>query len=453
MCEKKLAIVICNWNKKDYVIKCVEAVFASDFQEFDLIVVDNASTDGSAEAISARFGAGVRLIVNSENMGGSGGFNTGIREALKNDYRYIYLLDNDVVIDAAALQKLVVYLDSHPEAAIAGSAIYSMDSPDELQESGAWIDWKEYSIKPQGKGWITGRASDEAVICDYVPACSMLVRVEAVRKTGLLDESNFIYWDDIEWAYRIGRAGYEAAVLPASRAWHKMGASSGGNTVSTYYFWRNRLNFFLENLPDDELPVFAQKIFAELFQAVYACNFNRKYQSARTILFAVEDALENVRGKAPDGRIVAADPASHKLENLLKDYKEAFVTDFEEIKTLRNTIGRVACAPSITRVAIVANCHDRSLLAEQFPGMEIITGTGNGNSDSSLTLRICRHVMELGADVEPGIYIDGYFNLVATPSDLNYVKNFTNFLNAAEAMLYPIFLDRVRNFRSKLGKC
>ena len=461
--DRKLAIVICNWNKKDYVLKCVESVFASDSQDYDLIVVDNASTDGSAEAIAAGFGNSARLIVNSENRGGSGGFNTGIREALKNDYRYIYLLDNDVIIDDAALQKLVLYLDSHPQAAIAGSAIYSMDRPDELQESGAWVDWEGYSIKPRGKGWIAGAApvgaasaniaSNEAVICDYVPACSMLVRAEAVRKVGLMDETNFIYWDDIEWAHRMSRAGYEIAVLPFSKVWHKMGASSSGNTISTYYFWRNRLNFFLSNLPVDELPRFAQKIFAELFQAVYACNFNRKYRSARTILFAARDALANVRGKALDGRIVAADPASCKLENLLIDKKEIFVTDFEDIKTLRGVIDRVVKTPSVNKVAIVANCHDRSLLREQFPGMEIIADAGNCGDDYSLTLRICRHVMELGDDAAPGIYIDGYFNLVASQADLDYVKNFTNAMEASEAMIYPIFLDMVLSFKKPFAKC
>ena len=447
--NKKLAIVICNWNKKDYVLKCVESVFASDFHDYDLIVVDNASTDGSAEAITARFGNSVRLIVNAENLGGSVGFNTGIREALKNDYRYIYLLDNDVVIEAGALQKLVVYLDSHPQTAIAGSAIYSMDHPDELQESGARIDWDEYYIKPQGKGWITGIASsDEAVVCDYVPACSILVRAEAIRKIGLMDETNFIYWDDIEWAYRINRGGYNVAVLPSSRVWHKMGAASGGNTFVTYYFWRNRLNFFLKNLPEDDLPRFAQKVFAELFQAIYACNFNRKYQSARTIMFAARDALANVRGKALDGRIVAADPAPCKLENLLKDQRKVLVTDFEDIKTLRDVVNHVTKTQPLANVAIMADCHDRSLLMEQFRGMEIITGAENGG-EYPLTLRVCRHVMELGEDAKPGIYIDKYLNLVASSSDLNYVKNFTNALKAAEAIIYPIFLDGVLSFKNK----
>ena len=82
--DKKLAIVICNCNRSDYVLKSLESAFASDFHYCDLTVADNASTDGSAEAISARFGnSSLRLIVNSENRGGSGDFNTGMDTTVK----------------------------------------------------------------------------------------------------------------------------------------------------------------------------------------------------------------------------------------------------------------------------------------------------------------------------------------------------------------------------------
>ena len=324
-----------------------------------------------------------------------------------------------------------------------------MDNPAELQESGAGIDWDEYSIKPRGKGMIADATFDEeAIICDYVPACSMLVRADAVRKTGLMDETNYIYWDDIEWAYRMRQSGYEVTVLPSSKAWHKMGASRSPDTFGTYYFWRNRLNFFLENLPDDDLPRFAKKIFAELFQAVYACNFNKKYQSAQTILFAAADALSGVRGKAPEGRIVAADPVSRKLENLLKDQKTVVVTDFEDIKTLRDVIGGVRKAQPTTGVALTAGFHDSTFLAEQFPGIKIIAGEEHGGGDFPMTLRVCRHVMELDDRTKPGIHIDRYLNLVASPSDLSYVASFSTALKAAEAMIYPVFLDRALSFKN-----
>ncbi|HYH04355.1 MAG TPA: glycosyltransferase family 2 protein, partial [Bacillota bacterium] len=390
--EQKIAIIICNFNKKDYVLQCIDSVFAAICQNATVYVVDNASTDGSAEAIRAQFGDHVNLLVNSENLGGSGGFNTGIREALKGEYQYLYLLDNDIILDPNALTELVSYLDSQPRTAIAGSAIYSMDHPDELQELGAEIDWENYYIKPRGKGRIDSGKPAKTVECDYVPACSMLVRADVVREVGLMDEGNFIYWDDIEWGYRIKQAGYRVGALHASKVWHKMGVAARSNTFGTYYFWRNRLNFFLKYLSDEDVPRFVDKIFAELFQALYSCNFNHKYHSARTILFAVEDALNHIRGKAPKGRIIDADPVLRKFEDLLCDKTEVLIVEFENIKTIRDVINRVRQIQPEMIVSIVAGYHDAVVLMEQFPGIKVLPWNEEIISNSPFVLRVCRHI-------------------------------------------------------------
>ncbi len=83
---KKIGIVICNYNKKEYVVNCIQSVLESKTDDFDIYVVDNASTDGSVEAVREQYGEQVTLLVNSENLGGSGGFNTGIRKVLEEDY-------------------------------------------------------------------------------------------------------------------------------------------------------------------------------------------------------------------------------------------------------------------------------------------------------------------------------------------------------------------------------
>ena len=76
---KRVAAVICNYNKEKFVLECIQSVTESAFEKLDIIVVDNASSDGSVESIRNRFGSRVKLFVNGENLGGSGGFNTGIR--------------------------------------------------------------------------------------------------------------------------------------------------------------------------------------------------------------------------------------------------------------------------------------------------------------------------------------------------------------------------------------
>ncbi|HBT18099.1 MAG TPA: glycosyltransferase family 2 protein, partial [Firmicutes bacterium] len=274
---KAVAIIICNFNKKEYVLQCIKSVMGLAFRDYDLYVVDNASGDGSVKAIEEAYEKKVILIKNKENLGGSGGFNTGVRAVLNKGYKYIYLLDNDVILDEQALTELYYYLEEHHDVGIAGSLLYSLDNPTEIQEMGAEIDWNGFYIKPNFKGNLDKQEIPVELECDYVPACSMLVRTEAVKKAGLMDEGNFIYWDDIEWGYRIKEYGYRVVALSESKVWHKMGVAAKTNTFGTYYFWRNRINFFVKYLPQNLLHRFAEQIFSEVFQAIYSCNYAGKH--------------------------------------------------------------------------------------------------------------------------------------------------------------------------------
>ena len=100
---KRVGAVICNFNKKEDVLNCIQSVLESKYTDYDLYVVDNASSDGSAEAIREKYGSQVTVLVNAENLGGSGGFNTGLRKALEKGYEYLYCLDNDVLVDENAM--------------------------------------------------------------------------------------------------------------------------------------------------------------------------------------------------------------------------------------------------------------------------------------------------------------------------------------------------------------
>ncbi len=85
---RKIGVVICNYNKRDYVLNCIASMLKQSV-EADIYVVDNASADGSAEAVRQKYGQQVTLIENKDNLGGSGGFNTGLRRVLQEDYTYI----------------------------------------------------------------------------------------------------------------------------------------------------------------------------------------------------------------------------------------------------------------------------------------------------------------------------------------------------------------------------
>ena len=108
-----IAAVICNYNKSKYVTECIQSVLESSVRNFDIIVVDNASTDDSAACIREKYAGKLVLLENQENLGGSGGFNTGIRYAMEKGYEYVWCLDNDVLVDEKAVSVLYDFLENY----------------------------------------------------------------------------------------------------------------------------------------------------------------------------------------------------------------------------------------------------------------------------------------------------------------------------------------------------
>ncbi|MBF0318574.1 MAG: glycosyltransferase family 2 protein [Nitrospirae bacterium] len=293
------AIIICNWNKKDYLLQCIASVLGQTYRDFDIYVVDNASEDGSAAAARNQYGNSINLIENAVNTGGSGGFNTGMAAALGSgkDYEFLYLMDNDTRAEPDALGALAGFMRKRPEAAIAGSKLYYMDGPPgTIQEFGAWLDWENAFIRPNRKNYSeqTHGEITEDIEVDYVPACSLIVRTEAVRKTGLLDESYFLYWDDMDWAWRMKLQGYKVYGVAKSKVHHAMSISSKRNLLTTYYFWKNRVRFFRKY--GDESTM--ETLLEDIFTAIYTCAAFEKANTKEIIHRAAIDGLSDIGGKA-----------------------------------------------------------------------------------------------------------------------------------------------------------
>ena len=451
--KKEAAIIICNFNKKEDVLQCIDSVFNLSFKDYDLYVVDNASSDGSAEAIEAAYGNRVILIKNEENTGGSGGFNTGMREALKKEYRYLYLLDNDIILHENALTELYNYLEGHQDVGIAGSLLYSMDHPTEIQELGADIDWDNFTIKPNFKGNIDLGVPIE-LECDYVPACSLLVRTEAIKKVGLMEETNFIYWDDIEWGHRMKLHGYKVVACSGSKVWHKMGAARKVNTFNTYYFWRNRVHFFVKYSDINHIRQFIDCIFYETVQAIYSCNYTGKYNSARTIVMAIEDALANIRGKAAAGRVFDLETVENRFENLLANSSKVILIDNENLKIVRDIATRIRTVNESTELIIAGKFHQVTYLRPQFPGLKIIQYQAAFEYKDGLICQSCAHIFNLADEFDERVnaYIDGYFNIIVFKEDRKYAKNFQHTYTLFKNIYYPIFFEKILRLREHVAQ-
>lgn len=425
---KKIGIVICNYNKKEFVLNCIQSVFESKTDDFDIFVADNASTDGSVEAIRERYGERVTLLVNSENLGGSGGFNTGIRKVLQEGYEYLYCLDNDVLVDENAVGALAEYLDAHGDTGVAGSIVYHMDQPEYVQQYGLDIDFENFTAITHYADFLDDGSIPDVNFCDTVATCSVMVRTSCIKNTdiGIMPEDNFIYWDDMEWIYRFTLAGFKVVTIKNSAVLHKMGSNvKPVNTFINYYMWRNRLNFFMRYTPEQKLDVMSYRMLSAVFDSLYESMYREEHNVMQTVSYAFHDALKGVRGKAADYKILKNDANEDKLRAFLQDktsfYLSAAREDAMQEMITENYIKAVN--PALQRV--------------------------KQKKDADVVFCLCPYVMYVKEENPNVIFIDEENNCILDEQDWQAVRNYAYSHSLFIYMNQGAFLDSVSELRKK----
>lgn len=238
----KVTIVVLNWNGKDDTLECLASLNQLDYPNYEVVVVDNGSTDDSVEAISKQY-PDVTLLQTRANLGYAGGNNVGIRWAMEHGADFVLILNNDTIIDPNLLSALVEAARIVPEAGIYGSKIYFYDRPEILWFAGGrWLT-DAVRLEHVGYGQKDGPEFVDYRECDYVTGCALFARAEVFRKIGLLDESFFLTYEETDWCYRARDKGYRCLVVPQAKLWHKVSSSFGGSTspLVTYFMTRNKL--------------------------------------------------------------------------------------------------------------------------------------------------------------------------------------------------------------------
>ena len=438
MIMRKIGVVICNYNKKEYVLKCIESLQRQTFRDFEIFVVDNASTDGSAEAVEAAYGEKVHLLRMSENLGGTGGFNAGVRQAMQGDYDSFLLLDNDVVLKEDCLAELARLMDSHKEIGILGCKILVMDEPDTIQEFGPVLDPENVNFILRYRGEKDSLPLPETLPCDYVPACAMLVRREVVERIGLMPEENFIYYDDIEWCYRCRKAGWQVAAANPAKVWHKRGAGVQTSTFSVYYINRNKTEFFmryfLEKFQTEEerqkaIGQRADVILRDMFEGCFVCKQQGQLNVLKTRMDAFLDALEGKKGKAEDWKI------RHHEHTYLDRFKEvmgkvrklAIYTHGDEPNTSR-VLSFLRIVEQEKGEAMDITLVDKETQGDNIFGLTVLSELPGKESDYDYVLHVCRHVYKLEIECPDACYVDGWGNLMLGAEDFEMLCDYRKML-------------------------
>jgi GT2 family glycosyltransferase len=243
--KASVAAVVVNWNGREFLPECLETLLASDYGALSVIVVDNASSDGSRELVRTEY-PGVTLVENARNEGYAAGVNAGAAVARESGATYVLLLNNDLTLAPDAVGALVDAALSHPRAAFVGPMIYYHDRPDVIWSFGGRISWWTGNIYHVGLRERDSGQYAEVVPCDYVTGCAVLASTEALGRIGPMDEGYFMYNEDTDWCVRATRLGYEVIATPRARIWHKVSMSSGGGLTpfKIYHRFRSTLRFF-----------------------------------------------------------------------------------------------------------------------------------------------------------------------------------------------------------------
>lgn len=237
----KVFIVILNYNGKNVIKKCLASVFKIDYPNFEVVIVDNNSTDGSFEVAKSTFSK-ASFIKNEENLGFSAGSNIGIRFALERMAEYVLVLNQDTEVEKDFLKKLTEEGEKDDRAGILSPVIFSGNTK-EVWFSGGKIKWLR--MKFQHEKDIKEKESYET---KYLTGCAMLIKAEVFKKIGLFDENFFLYWEDTDFSFRARKAGFRNKVVSASWVYH-FEESEKNNKNKIYWLVFSGLLFFKKNTP------------------------------------------------------------------------------------------------------------------------------------------------------------------------------------------------------------
>ncbi len=421
-----IGIVICNYNKRDFVVDCIRSVQESKVQNFDIYMVDNASADDSVEAVRKEFGDSVTILQNKENLGGSGGFNTGLRVVKEKGYQYFVCLDNDVLVDENAIHAMYEYMEANPDVGMAGSRVYHMQMPDYIQQCGLTIDFDHCTAQTLYADQLEDGTLPEVVECDTVATCSVMIRGSLIRDTdvGIMPEDNFIYWDDMEWGHRMHLAGYRTVTLAASQVLHQMGANvRHANTFINYYMWRNRTNFFMRYAPEEKMDQMSVQLLSAFFDAMYESLFREEHNIRQSLSYALFDAMSGVRGKADDYKILENDANDDKLTAYVKDKKSyCIIPDGQEEDALYLRNFLVSVNPAIQEAA---------------------------KEEAEVILHLCPYIFKVKDLSRKEIYIDPDRSCIITEEDVEMVRNYEYSKMLFLYMNQGIFLAAAKKLRGE----
>jgi GT2 family glycosyltransferase len=294
MTQPLVVTIILNTNRCEDTCAALASLAQSTYTNNRIIVLDNASTDGSVPAIHTKY-PDVQVIELERNLGYAGNNNIGIKAALAQDAEWVFVLNEDTIIAPDCLEQLMWIGESNPRIGVLGPMVYHYDEPTVIQSAGGmlsrnWETWhlaqnqvdEGHVFKPHEVDWISG--------------CAILVRRQVIDEVSMLDERFFYYYEETDWCLRAKAHHWHIIHVPGARLWHKgVQRDYHPKPSVTYYATRNR---FLVLAKHQASVITWTMAWVQTLRTLGSWTFKPKWASMRSHRDAMwHGALDFLRGR------------------------------------------------------------------------------------------------------------------------------------------------------------
>lgn len=281
-----ISIVTVNYGHSDVTCEMIDSLEKITYPNIEVIVVDNASPNDKPEIIKDKYPY-IKLIKNVKNFGFAGANNIGI---LDSKGKYILLLNNDTIVDPNFLEPLVDKMESDTSIGAVSPKIRFFCQQDTIQYAGL-TPINNYSVRSHGIGFkeIDKGQYDEDQQTAYAHGAAMMIRKETIRKVGLMSNAFFLYYEELDWGFRVRQAGYKIYYVHNSLIYHKESVTTGKmSPLKTYYLNRSRLLYMRRNIRGVNLLI---SVLFQVFLSIPKNTFMYLFSGRFNLLIAYWKAL------------------------------------------------------------------------------------------------------------------------------------------------------------------
>lgn len=293
--EKRVAIILVNYNGALDTLECIESINRMSYKAFRIIVVDNSSTDNSLKILTQnKEELAFELIALPENMGFSAGNNAGIRKAIESGVQFILLLNNDTIVDTDFLSNLMREAESSVDTSAVTGTIYYASNKSELWYAAGEFNPLLAKVTQIHRKCKNGKLPENSIDVSFASGCCLCVPVSIIKRIGLLDESYFMYEEDVDYCHRLIQNSFKIRYVPDATLYHKVSSSTTKtkkiSAITQYYMVRNKFIFI--NRYYKGFNSIIPYLHSFLMYSYYCIRYGMK---PRYVLWAIYDFL---RGKS-----------------------------------------------------------------------------------------------------------------------------------------------------------